>query len=143
VLLIFTEKVGCPLKQGFPSIGCIVTRKSLHIIYEIICRGEVNMKKWMMIFSLLFFLLGGQQTFAQQGYQKYGRIAIAVVKEDYTGEKLADYKYDGRKSLTGGQVKDTFTFDVVKDGKDVTVKVNVVHNPAKPADLTISLIEVP
>ncbi|RIW29617.1 DUF3889 domain-containing protein [Bacillus salacetis] len=100
------------------------------------------MKKWTVIFSLVFFLLGSQQTFAQQDYEKYGRIATAVVKEDYTGEKLADYKYNGRKSLAEGQVQDTFTFDVVKDGKDVTVKVNIIHNPKKPADLTISVNEL-
>jgi hypothetical protein len=100
------------------------------------------MRKWIVIFSLVFCMLGSQQAFAQQGYEKYGRIAAAVVKEDYTGEKLADYKYDGRKTLSGGRVQDSFTFDVVKDTKEVTVKVNVVHNPAKPSDLNISVIEV-
>ncbi|WP_421384006.1 DUF3889 domain-containing protein [Bacillus salacetis] len=99
------------------------------------------MRKWMVIFSLVFFMVGSQQAFAQQGYQKYGRIATAVVKEDYTGEKLADYKYDGRKTLAGGKIEDAFTFDVMKDGKEVSVKVRIVHNPAKPNDLSISVNE--
>ncbi|WP_409253251.1 DUF3889 domain-containing protein [Bacillus sp. SCS-153A] len=101
------------------------------------------MRKWMVIFSLVLFMMGSsQQALAQQDYQKYGRIATAVVKEDYTGEKLADYKYDGRKTLQGGQIEDAFTFDVVKDGQEVTVKVKVVHNPDKPQDLNISVSEV-
>jgi hypothetical protein len=99
------------------------------------------MRKWMVIFSLVFFMLGTQESLAQQDYQKYGRIATAVVKEDYTGEKLADYKYDGRKTLSGGKIEDSFTFDVLKNGKDVTVKVRVVHNPARPNDLNISVNE--
>ncbi|MGF2615174.1 DUF3889 domain-containing protein [Rossellomorea vietnamensis] len=101
------------------------------------------MKKWIVIFSMVLFFLAGQPSLAQQpDYQKFGRIATAVVKEDYTGEKLADYKYDGRKTLSGGQIQDSFTFNVKKDGKDVVVKVNVVHNPDKPKDLNLSVIEV-
>lgn len=114
----------------------------MHIIYEIIGRGEIKMRKWMIIFSLVLAMMGSQQALAQQDYERYGRIATAVVKEDYTGEKLADYKYDGRKTLPGGQIEDAFTFDVVKDGKDVSVKVKVVHNPDKPTDLNISVNEV-
>lgn len=101
------------------------------------------MKKWISIISMTLIFLSVQPALAQQpDYQKFGRIATAVVKEDYTGEKLADYKYDGRKTLSSGQVQDSFTFEVVKGSKDIIVKVNVVHNPAKPTELNLSVIEV-
>lgn len=61
-------------------------------------------------------------------YEKYGRIAIAVVKEDYPGEEVVDYQYGGRKKVTETDVTDTFTFSVKEDGKPVTVLVSVTHN---------------
>jgi hypothetical protein len=101
------------------------------------------MRKWIIIFSAVLFLFGGQESMAQKpDYEKFGRIATAVVKEDYTGDKLQDYKYEGRKTLSAGKVQDSFTFDVVKDGKEVNVQVVVVHNPEKPNELSISVDEV-
>ncbi|MGM0846318.1 MAG: DUF3889 domain-containing protein [Bacillota bacterium] len=69
------------------------------------------MKKWCIIFSTMLFLLASQPSLAQQpDYEKFGRIATAVVKEDYTGEKLTDYKYDGRKTVSGGSGSRQFYF---------------------------------
>ena len=101
------------------------------------------MKRWIVIFSVIFFLMGGSQSLAQKpDYEKFGRIATAVVKEDYTGDKLQDYKYEGRKKLEEGKVEDSFAFDVMKDGKEVNVKVVVIHNPKDPNALSISVNEV-
>lgn len=61
-------------------------------------------------------------------YEKYGRIAIAVVKEDYPGEEVVDYQYGGRKKVTETDVTDTFTFTVKENGNPVTVLVMVTHN---------------
>ncbi|RBP92401.1 uncharacterized protein DUF3889 [Cytobacillus firmus] len=89
------------------------------------------MKKYLSMFMLVCLLAGGG-SFAgavqKPDYEKYGRIAIAVVKEDYPGEEVVDYQYGGRKKVTETDVTDTFTFTVKEDGKPVTVLVRVTHN---------------
>ncbi|KAF0822042.1 DUF3889 domain-containing protein [Cytobacillus firmus] len=89
------------------------------------------MKKYLSILMLLCLLAGGGSlagAVQQPDYEKYGRIAIAVVKEDYPGEEVVDYQYGGRKKISETEVTDTFTFTVKENGKPVTVLVNVTHN---------------
>ncbi|MCS0789671.1 YqzG/YhdC family protein [Cytobacillus pseudoceanisediminis] len=89
------------------------------------------MKKYLSIFMLVCLLAGGGSlagAVQKPDYEKYGRIAIAVVKEDYPGEEVVDYQYGGRKKVTETDVTDTFTFTVNEDGKPVTVLVMVTHN---------------
>ncbi|MCM3094320.1 MULTISPECIES: DUF3889 domain-containing protein [unclassified Cytobacillus] len=89
------------------------------------------MKKFLSMLMLTCLLAGGGSlagAVQQPDYEKYGRIAIAVVKEDYPGEEVVDYQYGGRKKISETDVTDTFTFTVKENGKPVTVLVNVTHN---------------
>ena len=50
-------------------------------------------------------------------YEKYGRIAMAVIKEDFPGEEVRDYKYLGRKQNSENEVVDSFQFKLTDEGK--------------------------
>ncbi|MDQ0268996.1 DUF3889 domain-containing protein [Cytobacillus purgationiresistens] len=60
-------------------------------------------------------------------YEKYGRIATAVVKEDYPDEAVVDYKYAGRRKISDTEVIDSFVYEVIENEKAVTVLVKVTH----------------
>ncbi|NRG46025.1 DUF3889 domain-containing protein [Bacillus sp. CRN 9] len=60
-------------------------------------------------------------------YEKYGRIATAVVKEDYPGEEVVDYKYAGRRKISENEVIDSFVFEVMENGKPIIVLVKITH----------------
>jgi len=61
-------------------------------------------------------------------YEKYGRIAIAVVKEDYPGQDVTDYKYMGREKLSETDVTDSFHFQVKEKNTPLTVVVKIGHS---------------
>ncbi|GKU81643.1 DUF3889 domain-containing protein [Niallia sp. NCCP-28] len=61
-------------------------------------------------------------------YEKYGNIAIAVVKADYPNEKVTDYEYKGRKKVSTMEVQDAFQFLVKENGKEKIVLVTINHN---------------
>ncbi|CAM3509886.1 DUF3889 domain-containing protein [Cytobacillus oceanisediminis] len=89
------------------------------------------MKKILSILMMLCLLAGGGSlagAVQKPDYEKYGRIAITVVKEDYPGEEVVDYQYGGRQKVSETDVTDTFTFTVKEDGKPVTVLVKVTHS---------------
>ncbi|PAE25437.1 MULTISPECIES: DUF3889 domain-containing protein [Bacillaceae] len=89
------------------------------------------MKKYLSIFMLICLIAGGGSlagAVQKPDYEKYGRIAVAVVKEDYPGEEVVDYQYGGRKKVTETDVTDTFTFTVKENGNPVNVLVMVTHN---------------
>lgn len=71
-------------------------------------------------------------------YEKYGSIAIAVVKADYPEESVTDYKYLGRKKISAQEEQDSFQFVVKENGKEKTVVVTVNHRTKD--DKFISLI---
>ncbi len=77
----------------------------------------------------------------QPDYEKWGKIAINIVKESYTNEEVSDYKYDGRKSITDEKAEDTFTFKVKKKNKEFNVKAVVAFNPKTDTLLSIELQE--
>ncbi|MBS4188719.1 DUF3889 domain-containing protein [Bacillus sp. FJAT-49705] len=64
----------------------------------------------------------------QPDYEKYGRIAIEVVKEDYPGVDVVEYQYKGRQKVSDTDVMDSFAFQVKKDTKPVTVIVKIWHS---------------
>lgn len=59
-------------------------------------------------------------------YEKYGQIAIAVVKADYPGEDVVEYQFNGRTKISDSAVVDSFTFEVKENNrlKKVTVKIS-------------------
>ncbi|GAA0327998.1 hypothetical protein GCM10008967_18100 [Bacillus carboniphilus] len=101
------------------------------------------MKKLISILMLISLLLTGvvAPASAQPDYQKYGRIALALVKEDYPGDPVKDYKYLGRKEGQNNQVTDSFEFKVTDQGKEKAVIVDIKHDLNNQKTLDISVRE--
>ncbi|MCE4051106.1 MULTISPECIES: DUF3889 domain-containing protein [Bacillaceae] len=78
-------------------------------------------------------------------YEKYGSIAIAVVKADYPEQAVTDYKYMGRKKISTMEVEDSFQFIVKENSKEKTVQVTIKHDIKndKFISLTVSEPEQP
>ncbi|OLS33615.1 DUF3889 domain-containing protein [Bacillus sp. MRMR6] len=100
------------------------------------------MKKTIIsIIVSLFVLIGFNDTiFAQKpDYEKYGRIAMAVVKEDYPGDAITEYEYLGRKKVNETSVEDSFRFQVQENNIKYLVTIKVNHNIANNKLLTITV----
>jgi hypothetical protein len=105
------------------------------------------MKKYFIAIGALFILLMGILSIdisAQRpDYEKYGRIATAVIKEDFPGEEVMDYKYMGRKQIDDRQVLDSFQFKVNVSGKPAFMNVQITHDLKKNRLLNLSVAEQP
>jgi Protein of unknown function (DUF3889) len=100
------------------------------------------MKKTIVILSTAFFLLFSSQAHAEPvDYEKFGRIATAVIKEDYPGQPLKDYQYKGRQKMSENKVSDAFEFTVQENNAEKKVVVVVVHNLDNEKVLNISVKE--
>jgi hypothetical protein len=103
------------------------------------------MKKQSMVAIIMFILCMGiyQGSFAAQtpDYQKYGNIAMAVVKADYPGEEVREYQYVGREKKTETDVTDLFRFQVKENGKVKNVIVRITHNINDKKLLTLQVTE--
>ncbi|MBY0123136.1 DUF3889 domain-containing protein [Bacillus sp. S/N-304-OC-R1] len=101
------------------------------------------MKKLLYLFvTACLFLHVQTLAFAENNadeYEKYGRIAIAVVKEDYPGENVVEYQYAGRQNISETDVVDSFIFNVKENNqlKKVTVKVSHSLTNKKLLQLTV------
>ncbi|MHC0036849.1 DUF3889 domain-containing protein [Pseudoneobacillus sp. C159] len=77
----------------------------------------------------MFFISGYFQVQAEKiDYEKYGSIAISIVKADYPGEPVTEYQFLGRENLTDAIVQDSFKFIVKENGKNLNVLVKVKHS---------------
>lgn len=96
-----------------------------------------------IVFSLLLFIQVGSG-FAQgtEGYEKYGRIAIAVVQADFPSDEVTDYKFEGRNIISQGIVEDRFLFTVKEQGKEFNVRVKVRHSLFKKKLLALTVEEI-
>ncbi|KAB7666883.1 DUF3889 domain-containing protein [Bacillus sp. B1-b2] len=74
-------------------------------------------------------------------YEKYGSIAIAVVKADYPEEAVTDYEYVGRKKISSQEVQDSFRFQVKEDGKEKTVIVTINHKTTEDKFISLTVEE--
>ncbi|WP_226087091.1 DUF3889 domain-containing protein [Mesobacillus sp. S13] len=103
------------------------------------------MKKYFAAMAVLLILLLGFQrvdTYAQRpDYEKYGRIATAVIKEDFPGEAVQDYQYMGRKQIDDRQVLDSFQYKVSVNGKPVIMTVQVTHDLKSDRLLSLTVTE--
>lgn len=105
------------------------------------------MKKYLVSMLVLLILLMGIQSIdisAQRpDYEKYGRIATSVIKEDFPGEAVQDYKYLGRKQIDDRQVLDSFQYKVSVDGKPVILIVQITHDLKNNRLLSLAVTEQP
>lgn len=105
------------------------------------------MKKVLILFTFLLSLNFANSTvypFAQKpDYEKYGRIAISVVKEDYPGKDVVEYEYKGRQKISNTEVMDSFRFEVLENGKPTFVLVKIIHNLNNEKLLNLSVEEQP
>ncbi|MCM3573427.1 YqzG/YhdC family protein [Mesobacillus subterraneus] len=103
------------------------------------------MKKYVFSMAVLLILLLGIQRVdihAQRpDYEKYGRIATAVIKEEYPGEAAQGYNYKGRKQIDDRQVLDSFQYKVRVDGKPVIMTVQVAHDLKNERLLSLTVTE--
>lgn len=92
---------------------------------------------------VLFFLSGLVQVQAEKiDYEKYGRIAVAVMKADYPGEPLTDYQFLGREKVNESDVQDSFKFQVKENGKSLNVLVKVKHSIQNNKLLSLTVEEI-
>lgn len=105
------------------------------------------MKKFFAAVAVLFILLLGIHNLDTQAqrpdYEKYGRIATAVIQEDFPGEPVQDYKYMGRKQIDDRQVLDSFQYKVSIHGKPVIMTVQVTHDLQNDRLLSLTFIDQP
>ncbi len=96
-----------------------------------------------IVFSLLLFIQVGSG-FAQgtEGYEKYGRIAIAVVQADFPSDEVTDYKFEGRNIISQGIVEDRFLFTVKEKGETFNVRVKVRHSLFQKKLLALTVEEI-
>lgn len=103
------------------------------------------MKKiFVPIFTLVLIFSTFTAGHAEQpslDYKKFGRIATAVVIEDYPGQKVVEYKYQGREKLAENMVLDSFRFEVMVNGKEQFVTVKITHDNRAGKELTITVEE--
>ncbi|PLR97864.1 DUF3889 domain-containing protein [Bacillus sp. T33-2] len=105
------------------------------------------MKKYMIAFimlSCLFLQFGSGADAAnteRQDYEKYGRIAMAVIKEDYPGQPVRDYQYLGRRQADQNNVTDSFKFQLTQNGQPRTATVHVTHNLQNNRLVSLSVTE--
>ncbi|EIJ82008.1 hypothetical protein PB1_03685 [Bacillus methanolicus PB1] len=90
--------------------------------------------------TILFVSLLPFKAIAQQpDYEKYGRIAIVVVKEDFPEDEVKEYTYLGRKKISETDVMDSFKFKVTEKGKPITVVVYITHSLANKKLLSLTV----
>ena len=102
------------------------------------------MRKLLMLimgFMVIMQLAPSTPLAANPDYEKYGKIAIAVVQADYPGDDVTDYEYKGRKKLPNNQVEDDFVFLVVENGKEFNVIVSIKHNLNNKKLLSLKVTE--
>jgi hypothetical protein len=88
-------------------------------------------KNIWMFFAAVFLVmnLNPQGTLAQNlDYEKYGRIAIAVVRADYPEAEVREYEYLGRVKGAETNVTDSFRFQIKEKGKMGYVIIRITHN---------------
>lgn len=105
------------------------------------------MKKYFVAMVVLLILLLGilkvDISAQRPDYEKYGRIATAVIKEDFPGEAIQDYKYMGRKQIDDRQVLDSFQYKVSVNGKPVIMTVQITHDLKNDRLLSLTVTEQP
>ena len=87
----------------------------------------------------IFFNFNNVGLAQKPAYEKYSRIAMAVVQADFPSDPIRDYEYLGRKKINDKIVEDGFRFKVQENNKNffVTVRVNHDIKNKKLVNLTV------
>ncbi|RDU35224.1 hypothetical protein DRW41_19085 [Neobacillus piezotolerans] len=94
----------------------------------------------VLIAVLAFMAIQPDQIEAQQPhYEKYGRMAMAIVNADYPGDPIREYEYLGRSKVNQSDVADTFRFKVEEKGKSFYVRVIITHSLTAAKLLTLKV----
>lgn len=89
----------------------------------------MKMKILFIVFALMSFIQVGSGLAKENvSYEKYGKIAIAVVEADFPSVGVTDYKFEGRSIISKGIVEDHFLFLIKEKGKELKVAVNIKHS---------------
>ena len=102
------------------------------------------MKKVIVMLMGIFLIIQAGSISAQAqkpDYEKYGKIAIAVVQADYPEVEITDYEYKGRKTVAKNLVEDDFRFLVEDKGHDFNVIVTVQHDLKNEKLLSLKVTE--
>ncbi|HWJ77763.1 MAG TPA: DUF3889 domain-containing protein [Niallia sp.] len=95
-----------------------------------------------MVVLLLSFTNPSHHTAANPlSYEKFGNIAIAVVKADYPEQPVTDYEYLGRKKISAMEEQDSFRFIVKENGKEKVIEVKVNHHTKDDKFLSLHVEE--
>ncbi|MFS8629603.1 MAG: YqzG/YhdC family protein [Bacillales bacterium] len=93
-----------------------------------------------IVLMFIYFSVPAVLADNEPDYQKYGRIALTMVKEQYPGKDI-EYQYLGRRNLDGTKVVDTFRFEVQQSHQQMFVHVRVLHDEKNSNHLSILLEE--
>ncbi|MDQ0414679.1 DUF3889 domain-containing protein [Mesobacillus stamsii] len=90
------------------------------------------MKQYFVSAAITLYLLIGflpiNSNAQRPDYERYGRIATAVIKEEFPGEASQDYKYMGRNQMDDLTVQDSFQYKITGKEKPVFMTVQVTHD---------------
>ncbi|MCK1993104.1 YqzG/YhdC family protein [Peribacillus muralis] len=98
----------------------------------------------MMLLGVFIFIHAGSistEASEKPDYEKYGKIAIAVVQADYPENEVTDYEYKGRKTVAKNFVEDGFKFLVATKGTEFNVIVTVQHDLRNKKLLSLKVTE--
>ncbi|MCA1321454.1 YqzG/YhdC family protein [Bacillus tianshenii] len=90
------------------------------------------MKKWVLgLLSVLLVLTTAISVVQAENtdYEKWGKIAIQLAKENYPEAEISDYQYQGREEISDTEAKDTFHFTAKQDNKSIDIYVALTFNP--------------
>ncbi|WP_078549321.1 DUF3889 domain-containing protein [Litchfieldia alkalitelluris] len=74
-------------------------------------------------------------------YEKWGKMAVEVVKLNFPEGKVSDYKFKGREEISDAQAKDTFELQVQTKERAFNVRVVMLFNPKTESLISLSIEE--
>jgi hypothetical protein len=119
--------------------------KKRKISINLIKKVGMQLKKNVVAFITICLLVfsGFVQVQAEKiDYEKYGKIAIVVVKADYPGDPVTEYQFIGREKINETDVQDSFKFQVKENNKPINVLVKVKHSIENNKLLSLTVEEV-
>ncbi|MGM0837840.1 MAG: DUF3889 domain-containing protein [Bacillota bacterium] len=74
-------------------------------------------------------------------YEKWGKIAIQIAKENYPEAEVSEYQYQGREEISETEAKDTFHFTVKQDNKSTEIHGTLTFNPKTEQLISVNFVE--